>query len=98
MVTKEGHIKVADFGCAKKLESEALQRIIMSFDKGTATYASPEILKSLPYSAKCDIWSAGCVLYVLATGKHPFFEINVNKTIKLIEEKTKHKCIAIPHE
>lgn len=91
LVNKEGHIKIADFGCAKKLDSESLQRIIMSFDKGTATYASPEILRALPYSSKCDLWSAGCVLYVLVTGKHPFLESSVSKTIKVIEEKTRNK-------
>jgi serine/threonine protein kinase len=98
LVTKQGMVKVADFGCARKLQSGSLERIIMSFDKGTATYASPEILKAMPYSSKCDVWSAGCMLFLLVTGKHPFLESNVSKTIKMIEEKTMKKEIALPQE
>ena len=30
---------------------------------GTPYYASPEVWPEKPYSAKCDIWSLGCVLY-----------------------------------
>lgn len=39
---------------------------------GTPYYASPEVWQEKPYSAKCDIWSLGCVLYELATLRPPF--------------------------
>ncbi len=39
---------------------------------GTPYYISPEIWKKLPYDSKSDVWSLGCVLYELATFRHPF--------------------------
>ena len=39
---------------------------------GTPYYASPEVWMEKPYSAKCDIWSLGCVLYEMAAHKPPF--------------------------
>lgn len=39
---------------------------------GTPYYASPEVWNEKPYSAKCDIWSLGCVLYELASFRPPF--------------------------
>lgn len=39
---------------------------------GTPYYASPEVWMEKPYSAKCDIWSLGCVLYEMASLRPPF--------------------------
>lgn len=39
---------------------------------GTPYYISPEIWKKQPYNSKSDVWSLGCVLYELATFRHPF--------------------------
>ncbi len=60
-------IKLIDFGLSqliypdKKLNSKV----------GTAYYVSPEILKGV-YTEKCDIWSAGVILYILLSGTPPF--------------------------
>ena len=39
---------------------------------GTPYYASPEIWNDHPYDYKCDIWSAGCIIYEMASLKMPF--------------------------
>ena len=39
---------------------------------GTPYYASPEVWQEKPYSAKCDIWSLGCLMYECATLRPPF--------------------------
>ena len=62
-------IKLGDFGIAKIMDSttEYAKTCI-----GTPYYLSPEVWENKPYTAKSDIWALGCVLYELATLKHPF--------------------------
>lgn len=51
---------------------------------GTPNYVSPEILSGGQKSHKSDIWSLGCVLYVLASGRFPFEGKSTKKTIRNI--------------
>jgi len=60
-------IKVIDFGMSKRFDSKSL----MSEKVGTAYYISPEILQG-KYDEKCDIWSAGVILYIIICG-YPCF-------------------------
>ena len=60
-------IKVIDFGMSKRFESKHF----MSEKVGTAYYISPEVLQG-KYDEKCDIWSAGVILYIIICG-YPCF-------------------------
>lgn len=51
---------------------------------GTPYYASPEVWSERPYSAKCDIWSLGCVLYEMAMLKPPFTSHDLKSLKKTI--------------
>lgn len=51
---------------------------------GTPYYASPEVWQEKPYSAKCDIWSLGCVLYEMAGLKPPFVSPDLKSLKKTI--------------
>ena len=51
---------------------------------GTPYYASPEVWLERPYSAKCDIWSLGCVLYELASLRPPFMSADLRSLKKTI--------------
>ena len=64
---KNNPIKIIDFGLSQTLEKKA----ILSSRVGTSYYVSPEILAG-KYTEKCDIWSAGVILYVLLSGDPPF--------------------------
>ena len=64
---KENPLKVIDFGLSQTLNTKK----VLSSKVGTAYYVSPEILAG-KYNEKCDIWSAGVILYVLLSGEPPF--------------------------
>ena len=60
-------IKVIDFGLSQVISPQRKLKTKV----GTAYYVSPEILQG-SYSEKCDIWSAGVILYILLSGDPPF--------------------------
>ena len=68
--TKNGchPIKIIDFGTAKVFSKEKSEHLLI----GSAYYIAPEVL-SRNYTEKCDIWSCGVIMYILLTGRPPFF-------------------------
>lgn len=77
MLTKDGRIKVADFGISANL-SEALTRSTTGFDnRGTPPYMSPQQIDGMRATYLDDIYSFGATLYDLFTGKPPFFRGNM---------------------
>ena len=63
---KDNPIKVIDFGLSQIFIDRKLKTKV-----GTAYYVAPEILKG-EYNEKCDIWSAGVILYIFLSGDPPF--------------------------
>lgn len=66
---EDAHIKLIDFGTAKRFDLEDLTTKVC-----TVHYVAPELLKSkpVPYDEKCDVWSCGVILYVMLAGTAPF--------------------------
>jgi len=81
-LTTDGRLKILDFGLAKLVQSpaEAMETSeTASLDEsrglaGTLPYMSPEQLRGEPVDARTDIWSAGALLYRMATGRSAFPE------------------------
>jgi len=70
LITKNGKVKVTDFGIARAGTSEALTQT--GSVMGTATYFSPEQAQGYNVDGRSDIYSLGVVMYELATGVVPF--------------------------
>jgi calcium-dependent protein kinase len=79
-------IKVIDFGLSNIFKDKSGKEIQMTSKVGTAYYVSPEVLSG-NYDEKCDIWSAGVILYILLCGDPPFNGPNDNEIYKKIKQK-----------
>ncbi|HLS02516.1 MAG TPA: protein kinase, partial [Beutenbergiaceae bacterium] len=72
MLTPTGAIKVMDFGIARVLADTSSTMTQTQAVVGTAQYLSPEQAKGESVDARSDLYSTGCLLYELLTGKPPF--------------------------
>jgi serine/threonine protein kinase len=91
-LTEDGQIKILDFGLARNTASSAAERaeaptitedgVIL----GTAGYMSPEQVRGTPADARSDIFSLGCVLYEMVTGRRAFSRASSAQTMAAILE------------
>jgi eukaryotic-like serine/threonine-protein kinase len=72
MLTRTGEVKVMDFGIARPIADTAATMTATQAVIGTAQYLSPEQARGERVDARSDLYSAGCLLYELLTGRPPF--------------------------
>src|SRR5947208_2959133 len=88
MITAKGQVKLLDFGLAKLLRSSdtAATESITEIDRvaGTLPYMAPEQLRGGVPDCRSDIYSAGAVLYEMATARRPFPQIHGPQLIDAI--------------
>ncbi|WP_131738801.1 Stk1 family PASTA domain-containing Ser/Thr kinase [Actinomadura roseirufa] len=72
MMTRAHEVKVMDFGIARAMADSAATMTQTAQVIGTAQYLSPEQARGERVDARSDIYSTGCVLYELLTGRPPF--------------------------
>ncbi|MFI1585114.1 protein kinase [Embleya sp. NPDC020630] len=72
MVTSSGAVKVLDFGIAKALAETTTRLTATGLMVGTPAYLAPEQIGGDAVDARADIYSLGCLLYELLTGRPPF--------------------------
>ncbi|HMD75787.1 MAG TPA: protein kinase [Terracidiphilus sp.] len=87
MVQPDGNIKIVDFGVAKLQSHSGHTQTGMVI--GTFHYISPERLLGKIADGRADLWSMGCILYLLLTGRLPF---------PGDDPATLHRVIREPHE
>ncbi|MFZ5892076.1 MAG: protein kinase domain-containing protein [Myxococcota bacterium] len=89
LLSRDGQIKVADFGIAKALgstrEATAVGRV-----KGKLSYMSPEQARGRALDRRSDIFSLGVVLYLATLGRHPFRELSDSPEQQLARLFTGH--------
>lgn len=72
MLTPSGDVKVMDFGIARAISDAASSMTQTAAVVGTAQYLSPEQARGESVDSRSDVYSAGCLLYELLTGRPPF--------------------------
>ena len=80
LLDREGHLKITDFGFAKKLEDRTWTLC------GTPEYLAPEIIQSRGHNKAVDWWSLGILIYEMLVGYPPFFDENTFKIYEKILE------------
>jgi len=72
MVTPAGAVKVMDFGIARAVDDTSSHLTQTSAVIGTAQYLSPEQARGEEVDLRSDLYSVGCLLFELVTGRPPF--------------------------
>ncbi len=72
MLTRAGEVKVMDFGIARAVSDAQATMTQTAQVIGTAQYLSPEQARGERVDARSDLYSAGCLMYELLTGRPPF--------------------------
>ncbi|XP_047026363.1 mitogen-activated protein kinase kinase kinase 4 isoform X2 [Helicoverpa zea] len=85
-LTNEGHcLKLGDFGCAVKIRANTTAPGELQGFVGTQAYMAPEVfMKSSGHGRAADIWSLGCVVTEMASGKRPFSQYDSNYQIMFL--------------
>lgn len=80
--SEEGiNIKLIDFGTCNYLSNNEN----LTLQVGSPYYIAPEVIKG-NYNNKCDIWSAGVILYIILIGKAPFNGVNQEEIFNSIKK------------
>jgi eukaryotic-like serine/threonine-protein kinase len=82
LMKPDGTVKLIDFALAQR-SKHGLSRLFYSQKvlQGTRSYMSPEQIRMRPLDQRSDIYSFGCMLYELASGKLPFTGISTNELL-----------------
>jgi eukaryotic-like serine/threonine-protein kinase len=72
MLTPGGDVKVMDFGIARAISDASAGMTQTAAVVGTAQYLSPEQARGETVDSRSDVYSTGCLLYELLTGRPPF--------------------------
>lgn len=87
----EIHLKIADFGFARFLQDGTMAATLC----GSPMYMAPEVIMSLQYDGKADLWSLGTIVFQCLTGKAPF-QAPTPQALKQFYEKNSRLSPRLP--
>merc|ERR1711937_1056671 len=79
---------MSDFGLARFIEPDALEKVLATTTCGTPGYVAPEILNKKPYDHRCDYWSMAVVLFIMLSGTPPFYDEDNFQLFEIIKKGT----------
>jgi mitogen-activated protein kinase kinase kinase 2 len=82
LIASDGVLKVSDFGSSRKFEEQ--DGFLCKSLRGSPYWMAPEVVKREGYTFSADIWSFGCVLIEMATGRPPWSNYS-NETQKVLQ-------------
>jgi serine/threonine protein kinase len=71
--------KLGDLGSSRIIGDSPLENMV-----GTYVYMAPEVLREKAQDVSADIWSLGCVVYEMASGRPPYDELNFHSSSQII--------------
>ena len=84
LLTKDGHVKLADFGVSAELTNTINKRKTVV---GSPFWIAPEVIKEAHYDGRADVWSLGITTIEMAEGAPPHSNLNPLRAIFLIPSK-----------
>ncbi|KIE00205.1 catalytic subunit of the PKA, partial [Metarhizium majus ARSEF 297] len=94
LLDKDGHIKLVDFGFAKRLGYKGDHPVETYTLCGTPEYLAPEVIHNKGHTTAVDWWALGILIYEFLTGYPPFWHQNPIEIYKQIVEKP----VTFPHD
>lgn len=88
LIDIKGCVKITDFGISKKLSPLNKQQNKRASLQGSVYWMAPEVVKQAATTEKADIWSTGCVVIEMFTGRHPFPDFSQMQAIFKIGTST----------
>ncbi|KAI9266992.1 kinase-like domain-containing protein [Sporodiniella umbellata] len=85
LTTKTGDVKLTDFGVSLNLKIKTIENDSVS---GTPYWMAPEVIELKGATAKSDVWSLGCTLIELVTGKPPYIDLlPMSAMFRIVEDE-----------